>query len=318
MDLTAPGPSWARRSAITALAALAMAGCGDGSDTPSATAGDDKLSRIKARGTLVLSTDVDYAPQSYAVRGASRADDSRCAVDQLTGPEVSGFDAETGKAVARALGVEPCFVSPSWVEITAGGWDGQWDLSFGSGAIETDRLTALHVTQPYYALPAYLYVPEPSTARTPEDLAGARVGACASCSHEAYLRGRLQVPGFGGEYRVSAAKVVTYAVEAPGLAATERGELDAFLCSEQVGDRAVRDGVRLRRVDGPLFVELAAGWVDRKSDLDVTSFVSRVDAAVVNLHHRGVLARLSRRWFGRDYTPAAADFDMSSLPREDR
>ncbi|HEX7188585.1 MAG TPA: transporter substrate-binding domain-containing protein [Actinomycetes bacterium] len=319
MELTAPGPTWARRSAITALAALALAGCTDGSDTPTAAAAaDEMLSRVEARGTLVLSTDLDYAPQSYAVHGAGRASGSRCAVDQLTGSEVSGFDAATGKAVAKALGVEPCFVSPSWVDITAGGWDGRWDLSFGSGAIEADRLAKLHVTQPYYALPAHLYVPESSTVRTPEDLTGARVGACASCSHESYLRGRLNVPGFSGIYRVVDAKVVTYAVEAPGLAATERGELDAFLCSEQVGDRAVHDGARLRRIDGPLFVELATGWVDRGSDLDVTSFVRRVDAAVVDLHRRGVLARMSRHWFGRDYTPAAADFDMSSLTQEDR
>ena len=162
MELTATGPAWVRRAATAALAALALAGCSGGPDTPTAAAAaDDKLSHVGARGTIVLSTDLDYAPQSYAVPGARRADGSRCAVDQLTGPEVSGFDAETGKAVAKALGVEPCFVSPSWVEITAGGWDDRWDLSFGSGAIETARLPALQVTQPYYSLPAYLYVRRP-------------------------------------------------------------------------------------------------------------------------------------------------------------
>ncbi len=304
---------------VAALVALALAGCGGGSDPPRAAAAtDDKLSQVEARGTLVLSTDLDYAPQSYAVRGAHRAEGSGCAVDQLTGPEVSGFDAETGKAVARALGLEPCFVSPSWVEITAGGWDDRWDLSFGSGAIETDRLATLHVTQPYYALPAYLYVPESSTVRTPEALTDARVGACASCSHESYLRGDLHVPGFDGTYRVVGATVVTYAVEEPGLAATERGDLAAFLCAEQVGDQAIHDGAQLRRVGEPLFVELAAGWVDRRSALDATSFVHRIDAAIVRLHERGALARLSRHWFGRDYTPPAAGFDMTTLPRVDR
>ena len=56
------------------LVATSLVGC---ADAPAATsAGDptsDKLAQILDRGTLVLSTDLDYAPQSFAVADAPRA-----------------------------------------------------------------------------------------------------------------------------------------------------------------------------------------------------------------------------------------------------
>ena len=63
---------------------------------------------------------------------------------------MAGYDADTGKLVAKALGVEPCFVTPTWSEIISGHWNDQWDISYGSGAINSERMTRLYFTQPYY------------------------------------------------------------------------------------------------------------------------------------------------------------------------
>jgi len=71
--------------------------------------------------------------QSYAVEGAERAANTKCAPNELTAPEITGYDAETGKPVAEALGVEPCFVTPTWTEVTAGSWGDRWDLAYGLG-----------------------------------------------------------------------------------------------------------------------------------------------------------------------------------------
>jgi ABC-type amino acid transport substrate-binding protein len=93
------------------------AACGGGDSgeesaaAPGAEAGDpatDKLAQVVARGTLTLSTDLRYPPQSFAVKGAKRAPGSRCPANQLTAPQVVGYDADTGELVAKALGVEPC------------------------------------------------------------------------------------------------------------------------------------------------------------------------------------------------------------------
>ena len=306
------------RRLVIPLSMVMLAACSGGS-SPNDGAGDattDKLTQVLDRGTLVLSTDLDYAPQSFEVEGASRAPDTKCADNQLTGLEVSGYDAETGKAVAAALGVEPCFVAPQWVEITGGSWGERWDLAYGSGAIDADRMRYLYVTQPYYILPAFAFVPEDSSAHRPEDLSGAAVGACASCTHENYLLGTLDLPGFDGTYLITAPEVVAYTVEGPGLEDAARGEIDAFVCAEQVGDRAIADGLALRKIGGPLFDEYATGWVDKSSEFDVRHFVDRLNEVVAGLHADGTLAELSEEYFGKDYTSAAGGFDLSSVGQE--
>lgn len=292
---------------------LTLAIACSGSDDPAENPDLDKLAQVLDRGTLVLSTDLDYAPQSFRVEGASRAPETRCTDDQLTGPEVSGYDAETGKAVAAALGVEPCFVAPQWVEITGGSWGDRWDLAYGSGAIDEERNRYLYVTQPYYVLPALAFVPHDSRVETAEDLSGMRVGACASCTHESYLKGTLELPAYDGEQLITDAEIIAYTVEAPGLHDTARGEIDAFVCSEQVGQRAIDDGLALREIGPVLFDEYATGWVDKSSELDVRSFVAEVDRIVQDLHADGTLRERSLEFFGEDYATPVASFDITSV-----
>jgi polar amino acid transport system substrate-binding protein len=301
------------------LAALVLGACGsddDGEGPGGSDAAADKLAQVEERRTLILSTDLDYAPQSFEVASADRLGDTRCDEAHLTGPQVSGYDAEVGKAVARELGVEPCFVAPTWIEITSGSWGDRWDLAFGSGAIDSLRMEQLYVTQPYYVLPARLFVPDDSRARTPDDLSGGTVGACAACTHESYLLGALELPGYDGTQRVVDAEVVAYTVEGPGLRAAAHGDIDAFLCAEQVGRRAIDDGLGLREIEDTLFVEHATGWIDKSSELDVRSFVDRIDRAVRDLHADGTLADLSVEFFGVDYATDAGAFDMATITQE--
>jgi polar amino acid transport system substrate-binding protein len=298
---------------VITWALVALTACGTRADDVPGNPELDKLAQIRDRGTIVLSTDLDYAPQSFRVSDAVRAAETRCAADQLTAPEVSGFDAETGKAVAEGLGVEACFVAPQWVEITAGSWGERWDLAYGSGAIDAERNRVLYVTQPYYILPAYAFVPEDPPVRSVEELSGGRIGVCASCTHESYLKGTLSLPGYDGTQLITDAEIVAYTVEGPGLADTARGGIDAFICSEQVGERAIEDGLGLRKVGPVLFDEYATGWIDRSSELDVRAFIAEVDGIVQELHADGTLRELSIAFFGKDYATPMASFDIGSV-----
>ena len=167
------------------LALAAACGGGGGAAGPAAettAAGDpskDKLAQVLGRGTLILFTDPEYPPQSFTVKGAKRPADTKCAPNELTAAEVAGYDADTGKVVARALGVEPCFVTPSWTEVTAGNWGDRWHLACGSGGMGLERMDVLYMRQPYYATPNVFCVPKDSPARRAGDLSGKRVGACA-------------------------------------------------------------------------------------------------------------------------------------------
>jgi polar amino acid transport system substrate-binding protein len=310
-----------RLLALAGLVALVAAGCGsDDSDTQGAAAPErsadpatDKLAQIQARGTLILFTDPEYAPQSFRVKGAERPADTKCAANELTAAEISGYDADTGKLVAEALGVEPCFVTPSWTEVTAGNWGDRWDLAYGSGAIEFTRMENLYMTQPYYSTPTNFFVPVSSKAKTPSDLSGRRIGACTGCTMEKYLRGTLELPGPELEQLVENPRIVTFDTEPPGLKATAKGTVAAFLCSEPVGAEAIAEGLALRKLPTPAYYSNKTGYVDKHSGLAAGPFVTKVNEIVSGLHADGTLKRLSIKYFGKDYAAEAAQFDLSEI-----
>ncbi len=306
----------AMASFLTVLVACSSgspSGSSDGTSSPSGDPSKDKLAQVLARGTLVLFTDPAYPPQSFAVNGAQRAANTKCTSNEMTALEISGYDADTGKLVAQALGVEPCFVAPTWTEVTGGNWGDRWDLAYGSGAIDLDRMDRLYMTQPYYATPADFFVPKDSTVHQSSELSGMTVGACAGCTMEEYLRGTLQLPGPGMTFVVNDPQIVTYTTEPPGLKATAKGKLDAFLCSEPVGAEAIKNGLGLRMLESPAYVSYKTGYVDQNSGLSAAAFVDVVNEIILDLHADGELAALSKKYFGKDYATLASTFDIDSV-----
>jgi polar amino acid transport system substrate-binding protein len=185
-----------RAASLFGVAAVAVlvAACGTGasgpSKAPTADPSKDKLAQILVRGTLVGYAELDYPPQSIRVDGATRAADTKCLPNQITAQEVTGFDVETTKLIAAKLGVEACFVQPTWAEVTSGSWNDRFDIVYGSGAINATRMTHLWMTQPYYYVPQRFVVAKTATYKTPADLDGKRIGTCTSCTVESYLKGR--------------------------------------------------------------------------------------------------------------------------------
>lgn len=309
-------------SVAAATLVLALAGCGGDGETagsgasaaqPSGDPSTDKLAQVQARGKLVLFTDPAYPPQSFEVEDAERPASTKCAANELTATEVAGYDADTGKLVAKALGVEPCFVTASWTEVTAGNWGDRWDLAYGSGAIDFDRMEVLYMTRPYYSTPTNFFVPRDSAAKAPADLSGKSVGACTGCTMEKYLRGTLQLPGPPIEQLVEEPEIVTFDTEVPGLKATAKGRIDAFLCSEPVGAEVIAEGGDLRKLPTPAYHSYKTGYVDKRSGLAVGPFVDRVNEIVAARHADGTLGRLSEKYFGKDYAADAAKFDLAAI-----
>ena len=301
--------------AAAALLVGGLAACGGTSDESSG-AGDpatDKLAQILARGTLVEYFEADYPPQSINVKGAERPVATKCADNQLTSAEVTGFDNEITKLIAKELGVEACFVSPAWTEVTAGNWGDRWDIAYGSGSINADRMERLYMTQPYYAVPNRYFVAVDSPFRIPSDLDGKKIGACAGCSHELYLKGELVIPTIDVVRDVKNPQVVTFETEGPGLAAAAEGTIHAFLAADPVGQARIEEGLKLRPLGEISFTYYPSGFVDKSSGLDAKAFVERVNEIVQGFQADGTLKQLSVRWFGRDYASTGAAFDVDAL-----
>lgn len=302
---------------VVCVLAVGLVACGGSSgDEAAGDPSKDKLAQILARGTLVEYFEEDYPPQSINVETATRPADTKCADNQLTAAEVSGYDNEIAKLIAEELGVEACFVAPTWTEVTAGNWGDRLDIAYGSGSINTDRMERLYMTQPYYAVPNRYFVATESAYMTPGDLDGKRIGACTGCSHELYLQGDLVIPGTDVVLDVKGPKIVTFETEGPGLEAAAKGEIDAFLAADPVGKARIEEGLALRPLDRVAFTYYPSGFVDKSSGLSSAAFVARVNEIVQGLQADGTLKLLSEKWFGTDYASEGANFDIEAIGQE--
>lgn len=298
---------------------LGLAACGGspgGSSPPSADPATDKLAQILARGTLVGYAELDYPPQSMAVEDAERPSDTKCLANQVTGPEATGFDIDTTKLIAAELGVEACFVSPPFSEITAGNWGDRLDIAYASGAINATRMEKLWMTQPYYYIPQVFLVLEDSPYQVPADLNGKTIGTCTSCTVEAYLKGTLAIPGIDLVQKVEDPVLAGYETEFPGIDELAAGNLAAFLTSEPVARRAIEEGRPLRILEESAFSMYPSGFVDKSSGLSVKAFFDRVNEIIQAAHADGVMKALSTEWFGTDYATAAGEFDLDLLEQD--
>jgi polar amino acid transport system substrate-binding protein len=305
--------------AFFAIAAI-VAGCSGNTpgatQTPTADPAKDKLAQVLARGTLVGYAELDYPPQSIRVEGAKRADPTKCLPNQLTAPEVTGFDIETTKLVAKGLGVEACFVSPTFSEVTAGSWGDRLDIAYASGAINAKRMDTLWMTQPYYYIPQRFIVRDDSPAKALSDLDGKTIGTCTSCTVESYLQGTLKIPGVELVQKVKNPKLAGYETEFPGIDDLVAGKIDAFLAAEPVGLQAIADGKPLRLLDEAAFSMYPSGFVDKGSGLSDAAFVKRVNELIAAAHADGTLKAMSMQWFKTDYTTPASQFNLALLEQQ--
>lgn len=280
-------------------------------------AAKDKLSEILARGTLVISTDPAYPPQSSLVEGGKRAASTKCTSDQHTSSELTGFDIDTAVAIAGKLGVEACFVTPDWTLITAGNWSNRWDISIGSMTITPERMTKLYFTQPYYTTPAAFFVYKDNTTYTqPSDLSGKKVGACSGCTYEYYLDGSLQIPGENINFVVKNVQFTGYGTDLDAIQDLSLGDgtrLDAVLTAQPTGAGAIKDGLPIKQLGDPVYFEYLAGAVDKASTPDPVSFLKKVSEIIQGLNTDGTLLNLSQKYYGIDLTTAAASFDLAAL-----
>jgi polar amino acid transport system substrate-binding protein len=277
----------------------------------------DKLAEIQARGTLVIATDADYAPQSKLIAEETPKAGSQCEPAQYTANQLEGFDAEVAKELAAHLGVEACFVTPPWSQLVAGNWGDNWDVHVGSVAITFDRMKNLYFTQPYYATPTVLLVYKDNTTyRIPEDLSRKRIGICAGCTFESYLKGTLRIPGEQLIYRIQNAQIVAYENEDPAIKALSMGdgaELDAVMTILPKARTAIEQGSPLRILDEPIMFAYASITLDRAGQRDPMRLFAEINRIIQELHQAGRLKQLSVRYQGLDLTQQAASFDISSL-----
>ena len=264
-------------------------GGGDAAETA-----DDLLAEIMSRGTIRISTDPNYAPQSFLDEDGNFV----------------GFDVDVAEEIASRLGVEVEFVTPDWDLITAGNWGDQWDMSVGSMTITTARQKILSfATPPYYYTPAQFAAVDGSGVESLEDLNGAVICVGASTTYESWLMGDVEGLGLpAASFYVDAppadVSIVPLTVDNDCVQQIQAGrqEFQAFLTSNTVVEAALAEGVAIHKVGKPVFSENLAVAFDRSASKDIASLVEKVSGIIAAMHEDGTLSGLSVEWFGEDLT----------------
>jgi polar amino acid transport system substrate-binding protein len=294
-----------RLLAIVTVPVFLLASCGDaepstpggsGNEPPDAEgtvcettdATDDLLAQICDRGVLTVSTDAAYPPQSKYLPKEDK---------------YVGFDIDVATEIATRLGVDIAWETPSWDVITAGSWNGRWDMSVGSMTPTNDRQEVLDFTEPYYFTPAVAMVHEDNTTVSDlsTDLDGADVGVCAGCTYEQYLDKTLDIAGFTFDFVIDDATIKGYDTDTTALQDLALGDgtrLDAAITSSTVAQGYVDEGNPVKVVGEPLFYEPLSVAIDKSSDLDPASLVEAADQIVADMHEDGTLTEFSEEWFG--------------------
>ncbi|MBP8002414.1 MAG: transporter substrate-binding domain-containing protein [Chloroflexi bacterium] len=265
-------------------ATLLLVACGG-------SGGDDLLADIEDRGTIRVSTDPNYAPQSFLNESG----------------EYEGFDIDVAREIAERLGVEVEFVAPSWDLITAGNWGGQWDMSVGSMTVTTARQEVLDFAEPaYYFTPAQFAAAAASGINSLEAIAGQPVCVGTATTYESWLNGDLaglglpessiyaQTPG-----DITVVPLSTDAECAQSIQAG-RTEFSVFLTSATVIDAAMAEGLPVVKVGDPVFSENLAVAFDKNGELNNDTLVARVSEIIAEMHADGTLSELALKHFGAD------------------
>ena len=279
-------------SLVAVLAALALiSACGGGGSAGGGDGGGgNMLQQVKDAGVLRVSTDPAYPPQSF----------------QDESGEFKGFDIDVAEEIAKRMGVEVEWQTPSWDVITAGNWNGRWDLSVGSMTPTPERQKVLHFSPPYYYVPAAAAVHETNTDITDpaSDLDGKRIGVCGACTYEAYLEGNLDIPG-EYEYVVEDPQIKTYDTDSSAiqdLALGDGARLDAVMSSLYTLKEAQKSGTPIKVVGEPLFYEPLSAAVDKEAPANPKPLVQEVSKIIKEMHEDGTLTELSKKWYGIDLT----------------
>lgn len=257
-------------SFLTALAATAMLISACGEEETNNTTGSDSGSDLNLLedGKLTYASSGLYKPFNYT-----------------DGGELTGFDVEIGAAIAEEMGLEPNPVTTPWETIIQSLLGNKFDVIIGSMAITEKRAERVNFSDPYYYSGGMLFVPEGSDEITSvEDLEGKRIGVVAQSTYDTAAQ----------EYTDDIKYYNSDVVALKDL--TVEGRLDAVITADVVGFEAIANGMEIKEVGAPLWIEQAAVAVRQEDE----QLLEEINAALQAIIDDGTYEEISNKWFQRN------------------
>ena len=258
--------------------------------TTAPAAGGDLLAEVKKRGKLLVATDANYKPQSFKNPDGS----------------FEGFDIDVANEVAKRLGVEAEFIDVNFDLVTAGAWNGRWDMNAGSMTITPDRKKSLYFSGPYYYTPASFVVHKDSKTASVDDLKGKKVGVGAATTYLDYLQGKLTLEGETilkpAPEAIDAKIYDTDSLALTDLALGDGTRVDGVLTALPTAEEAIKGGQPLKILGDPVYYEDLGLAFDQKSALDSKGLADAVTKIIDDMHKDGTLTKLAAKYYSSDLT----------------
>ena len=254
----------------------------------------DLLDQVMEAGVLKVSSDANYAPQSFL------DDDGNW----------TGFDVDVAREVAKRMGVELELMSIDWDLITGGNWNARWDVSIGSMTVTEERTEILWFVTPYYYTPAGFAVHTDNTSfSSVDDLAGATIGVGTETTYERWLNKDLTIAIEGYDVVFAdweAGEIRPYSTDSEAVQDLALGDgvrLDTVMSAVPTLQEAIDTGQPLKLLGEPAFYEPLSFALD-KGRGPSDKMLDKLNEIVAEMHADGTLTNLSMQYYGEDITKA--------------
>lgn len=230
----------------------------------------DLLAKVKDEGKLLIGTEGTYPPFTFH-------DDKG---------ELTGFDVEIAKEVAKRIGVEPVFMETQWDAMFAGLDSERFDMIANQVGIRPDRQEKYDFSEGYITSAAVLIVNEDNDEiKAFEDLKGKKSAQSMTSNYadiaKSYEAEIVGVEGFN---------------QAIELLASKRAEAT-------INDKLSFLDFKKQKPDAPVKIVATAddasqsGLMFRKGN---ETLVEEVNKALQAMIDDGTYLEISKKWFGED------------------
>lgn len=235
---------------------------------------DSSLTYIQDKGTLVLGLDDSFPPMGF--RG--------------TDGQITGFDVDLAKEVAKRMGVKLVLQPIDWDAKILDLNSRDIDVIWNGLTITDERKQSIDFSKPYIANRQIVIVQADSGIDLKADLAGKKVGFQLGSSAEGAIQSDAQTAA-------SFAESFKYQDNIQALMDLEAGKIDAVVVDEILGRYYISKKPGVYAVATDYFEEEEYGIGFRKGE---KAFVAEVDRILDEMDADGTAARISSNWFGED------------------
>lgn len=256
-------------------ACVGLSGCGDKSSadtTPAATSSSqDLLDQIRAKGTIVIATEGTWSPWTFHDEKGN----------------LTGYDIELGRLIAKHLGVKAQFVEGKWDGLLAGISSGRYDIMINGVDITPEREKAFSFTEPYAYNKTVVVTRASDTAiQSMQDLKG-KVTANTISSTYAEVAERYGAKVTGVDDLNQTFELLL------------RGRIDATLNAEVVFYDYKRVHPAAEVKIAAVSDEMTSVGIPLKKE-GTEKLKQEINKVLTPLHQSGELSKLSQQFFGAD------------------